>query len=222
MAIEIYLHPLSSYCQKVKTALYENDTPFVTKMLDGSEPAASEFAALWPVGRFPILTDGGRMVAEASIIIEYLDVHYAGRTRFIPSDPDVALEMRLMDRFFDNYINTPQQRLVDVTLGRDTTEETPLREKMELAYAVLDKRLDGRVWAAGGEFSLADCGAAPTLLYADWTHAIPKQFRNIWAYRDRLLARPSYAQALDEARPYRHMFLDYSHSMVPGGLLVTS
>ena len=206
MAIEIYLHPLSSYCQKVKTALYENDTPFVTKMLDGSEPVASEFAALWPVGRFPILTDGGRMLAEASIIIEYLDVHYPGRTRFIPSDPDVALEMRLMDRFFDNYINTPQQRLVDVTLGRDTTEEAPLREKIELAYAVLDKRLDGRVWAAGEDFSLADCGAAPTLLYADWTHSIPKQFRNIWAYRDRLLARPSYARALDEARPYRHMF----------------
>ena len=62
-----------------------------------------------------------------------------------------------------------------------------------------------REWAAGA-FSLADCAAAPALLYADWTHAIPAQYENLWAYRARLLARPSYARALDEARPFRHYF----------------
>jgi glutathione S-transferase len=206
MAIEIYLHPLSSYCQKVKTALYENDTPFVTNMLDGSEPVASAFSALWPIGQFPVLVENGRMVAEATIIIEFLDVHYPGQTRFIPADPDIALEVRMMDRFFDNYVHTPQQRIVDVALKRDTTQVEPLREKLERAYGMLNSRLEGRQWAAGEEFSLADCGAAPALLYADWTHAIPKNLTNLWGYRDRLLARPSYARALDEARPYRHMF----------------
>ena len=206
MSIEIYLHPLSSYCQKVKTALYENDTPFETRMLDGSEPVASAFAALWPIGKFPILVDGTRLVTEASIIIEYLDIHYPGRTRFIPEDRDAALEVRMMDRFFDNYINTPQQRIVAIAIGRDTTEEAPLRAQLDTAYGVLEGLLEGRTWAAGDTFSLADCGATSALLYADWTHSIPKQFRNIWAYRDRLLARPSYARALDEARPYRHMF----------------
>ncbi|MEF8764956.1 glutathione binding-like protein, partial [Stenotrophomonas sp. A3_2] len=77
---------------------------------------------------------------------------------------------------------------------------------LDTAYAWLDRWLDGREWVAAGVFSLADCAAAPALLYADWTHAIPKIYRNVWAYRDRLLARPSYARALDAARPYRHMF----------------
>lgn len=206
MTMQLYLHPLSSYCQKVTTAFYENDTPFETMMLDRSEPVASAFAALWPIGRFPILTDGERLITEATTIIEYLDVHYPGATRFIPDDRDAAIEVRQLDRFFDNYVNTPQARIVAIAIKRDQGDEALLRGQMETAYRWLDGWMDGREWAAAGQFSLADCAAAPALLYADWTHAIPKEFSNVWAYRDRLLARPSYARALDEARPYRHMF----------------
>ena len=63
-----------------------------------------------------------------------------------------------------------------------------------------------RTWAVGESFGLADCAAAPALLYADWTHAIPARFAAVHAYRHRLLGRASYARALDEARPYRHLF----------------
>ena len=206
MALQLYLHPLSSYCQKAKTAFYEKDIPFETRMLDGSEPVASEFAALWPIGRFPILMDGERMIFETTIIIEYLDAHYPGAIQLIPHDPYLAIEARMMDRFFDNYLQGPQQRIVDIVLGRDRAEEAPMRAKLDTAYGALDRLLEGRTWAAGEEFTLADCSAAPALLYADWTHAIPKTYANVWAYRDRVLARPSYARALDEARPYRYMF----------------
>lgn len=206
MTLKLYAHPLSSYCQKAAMALYENDTPFDLAMLDGSEPVAREFAALWPIGRFPVLTDGDRIVPEATIIIEYLDASYPGATRFVPDDRYAAVEVRQLDRFFDNYVNTPQQRVVAIALGRDGGDEAALRAQMETAYRWLDTRMEGREWAAAGTFSLADCAAAPALLYADWTHAIPKELSNVWRYRDRLLARPSYARALDAARPYRHMF----------------
>lgn len=43
------------------------------------------------------------------------------------------------------------------------------------------------------------------VVYADWTHPIDERFANVRAYRARPLARPSYAQALDEARPYRYL-----------------
>lgn len=204
--LKLYAHPLSSYCQKVLTALYENATPFAFEMLDGTEPVWSRFAQAWPIGKFPLLTDGDRVVPEASLIIEYLDVHHPGQTRLVPADADVALDMRLIDRFLDNYVNTPQQRLVAIALGRDTGDDADLRRQLETAYAWLDAWMTGRTWAAGTSFSLADCGAAPALLYADWTHPIPPAHTALWAYRDRLLARPSYARALDEARPYRHMF----------------
>ena len=208
MTLKLYAHPLSSYCQKAKTAFYEKGVAFEEVMLDGSEPVAGEFAALWPVGRFPALTDGDRLVFDATTIIEYLDVKYPDKP-LISNDPDVAVDVRMWDRFFDNYINYPQQRLVYRAIGREPDagdDGAKWKAQFDTAYAYLDRHMAGREWAAGDAFSLADCAAAPALLYADWTYAIPKRFANIWAYRDRLLARPSYARALDEARPYRHYF----------------
>jgi glutathione S-transferase len=66
--------------------------------------------------------------------------------------------------------------------------------------------LAGKAWAAGDDFTLADCAAAPALFYADWTHPIAESFPVLRAYRARLLARPSFARAVDEARPFRHYF----------------
>lgn len=208
MTLAMYLHPLSSYVQKAKTAFYEKDVPFEARMLDGSEPVASDFAALWPIGRFPVLVDDGRLIFEATSIIEYLDARFPATPRLVPEDALMAVEVRMWDRFFDNYVNYPQQRIVYTAIGRepDDGEDGARWKKMfDTSYAMLDQRMTDRTWIAG-DFSLADCAAAPSLLYADWTYPIPHHFAALHAYRQRLLARPSYARALDEARPYRHMF----------------
>jgi len=208
MTLSLYLHPLSSYVQKAKTAFYEKDIPFETKMLDGSDPVASEFAAFWPIGRFPVLDDDGSLIFEATSIIEYLDVRFPDTRRLVPDDRMAAVEVRMWDRFFDNYVSYPQQRIVYQAIGRepdDGDDGARWKAAFDTAYALLDKRMADRTWVAG-DFSLADCAAAPALLYADWTYPIPERFEALRAYRARLLARPSYARALDEARPYRHMF----------------
>jgi glutathione S-transferase len=79
-------------------------------------------------------------------------------------------------------------------------------QKLELAYAWLEVQLADRAWAAGADFTLADCAAAPALFYADWTHRISEAFPVLRAYRARLLARPSFARAVEEARPFRPLF----------------
>lgn len=208
MTVALYLHPLSSYVQKAKTAFYEKGIPFEGKMLDGNDPVASEFAAVWPVGRFPVLVDEGQLIFEATSIIDYLDARFPDTPRLVPDDPMAAVEVRMWDRFFDNYVNYPQQRIVYTAIGREPDDgQDCARWKAQLgtAYAMLDARMAGRIWVAG-DFSLADCAAAPALLYADWTHPIAEKFGALRAYRQRLLERPSYARALDEARPYRHLF----------------
>src|SRR4249919_2720021 len=104
MSLKLYFHPLSSFCWKVLIALYENGTPFEPHIVDLSNPiAAAEFKQIWPIGKFPVLRDdvGDRTVPESSIIIEYLDQHYPGETRFLPADPDLARQTRMRDRFFD-------------------------------------------------------------------------------------------------------------------------
>ena len=209
MTIELFAHPFSSYCQKAITAFYENDTRFEFRLLEPGSPASDEFAALWPIGKFPLLREGERVVPEATMIIEYLDVHHPGRVRFIPEDRDAAIEVRTMDRFFDNYVATPQQKLVFDLIRpeaeRDVRGVREAREMLDRAYAWLDQRMAGREWAAG-EFSLADCSAGPQLFYADWSHPMNGRFPNVAAYRERLMARPAFKRAIDEARPYRGYF----------------
>lgn len=204
----LYSHPFSSYCQKALVAFYEKGLSFEHRLLE-NEGAMAELQALWPFGQFPVLKDGGRRFAETSIIIERLD-QISPATPMIPADPDLALEVRFMDRVFDNHVQLHQQRIIYNALRpeeqRDPLVDQDARAKLEVTYAWLDGVMADRTWAAGEVFSLADCGAAPGLLYAHWTHAIPKDHAYLWAYRRRLLVRPSYARALDEARPYRGYF----------------
>lgn len=207
----LFAHPFSSYCQKVLVALYENATPFTLRLLDHQDAATmAEFAAHWPLRRMPVLVDAGRPVAEATVIIEHLQIHHPGPVRLLPADPAAALEVRFLDRFFDNYIQTPQQKCVFDALRpaaeRDARGVADARALLETSYEWLDRHMAGRTWAAGEAFSLADCSAAPALFYADWTHEIPARHANLRAYRARLNARPSFARAIDEARPYRPFF----------------
>jgi glutathione S-transferase len=149
-------------------------------------------------------------VVESSIIIEYLGLRHPGPVRLIPADARVALDVRAMDRFFDNYVSTPMQKIVGDRIrpaeARDPRGVAEARGTLDTAYRWLDDAMKGREWAAGDGFSLADCSAAPALFYADWAHPIQSAFSNVHAYRRRLLARPSFARAVDEARPYRPNF----------------
>jgi glutathione S-transferase len=209
MPLKLYAHPFSSYCQKVLIALYENATPFEFRLLADAQ-SMEELTALWPLKRFPVLVDEDRTVVEASIIIEHLQLHHPGPVRLLPENPREALEVRTLDRFFDNYVSTPQQQVVFNQLrpeaDRDSYGVAQARALLETAYGWLDGVMAKREWAVGTEFSLADCAAAPALSYADWTHGIDARFANVRAYRQRLLARPSFARAVDEARPYRPFF----------------
>jgi glutathione S-transferase len=209
--MKLYAHPFSSYCQKVLIALYENGIPFELRLLGPEDPqAAAEHEALWPFKRMPVLVDGGRTVAESSIIIEHLGLRHPGPVRLIPDDPKGALDVRAMDRIFDHYVSTPMQGIVFDSIrapeSRDPRGVADARDLLDTAYRWLEGAIAGREWAAGGAFSLADCAAAPALFYADWVHPIGDDFPNLRGYRRRLLARPSFARAVDEARPYRKLF----------------
>lgn len=211
MQLILYAHPFSSYCQKVLIALYENATPFTYRVLGPEDPeAGTEWAALWPLKRMPVLVDDRRSILESTTIIEYLALRYPGENKLLPESPDAELEARMMDRIFDNYIMTPMQKIVLDHLrpegDRDPYGVRQAREMLGTAYDWLDKRLEGQDWATGAAFTLADCAAAPSLFYADWVHEIGVTHPRLSAYRARLLARPSIARAVDEARPFRKFF----------------
>lgn len=207
----LYYHPLSSYCWKTLIALYENDTPFEGRMME--EPGVAEdWLALWPIGRFPVLRDEARdqTLGEASIIIEYLGQHRPGPFRPIPDTPETALETRLMDRLFDNYVMGPMQAIVADRLRaeevRDPVGVGNARQMLGKAYGLLEERMAGRTWTAGAQFTLADCAAGPALFYADKVEPMRGGFPGLAAYLDRLEARPSFARVLAEKEPWWQNF----------------
>jgi glutathione S-transferase len=213
MSLKLYSHPLSSFCQKALIALYENDTPFAPQMVDlMSEEGRSEYLKLWPIGKMPVLRDEARnrTVAETSIIIEYLQRFYPGRTIFVPDDAEQGLQVRLRDRFFDLYVNDPMQKIVGDKLRaagqNDPTGVGQAKSLLDVSYGLLDKELASKTWACGDAFSLADCAAAPALFYAEKVLPFRDRHGNLAAYFDRLLQRPSYARALREAEPYMKLF----------------
>jgi glutathione S-transferase len=211
MGLALYSHPFASYCQKVLIPLYESGAPFTYKTLSPEEPEnGAALARLWPLRNFPVLVDGERTIIESSVIIEYLDQHHPGPAPMIPREPEAALEVRFLDRFFDNYVMTPMQRIVADFIrppeARDAMTVADAKALLDKAYSWLDAHMAARHWCAGERFSMADCAAAPSLFYADWVHPIADRLSHARAYRARLLAQPSVARTVDEARPYRHFF----------------
>ena len=211
MSLALYGHPFSSYTQKALVALYENGTPFEFRCIGPETPQhVTEWMQRWPLLKFPMLLDGERQITETSIIIEYLQLKHPGPVRLIPADPMAALEVRFLDRFFDLHVMDAMQIAVDSKLGRTPVKSEEglaiATQRLQRAYAWLEGQLAGKTWAAGADFTMADCAAAPFLFYADWVYQIPNTYPQLRAYRARLLARPSFARAVEEARPYRSLF----------------
>jgi len=212
MSLTLHFHPLSSFCWKALIALYENDTPFAANKVDLGNPAEREaLLKLSPIGRFPVLEDTGRhqVAPESSIIIEYLDRHYPGRTRFIPVDPQAALQTRLRDRFLDLYLHLQMQKVIGDRLrpasAKDPHGVEQARAQIRKSYDIFESQLTGSDWAMGPEFGLVDCAAAPPLFYCSQVERFGER-KKLTAYFERLKARPSFARVLKEAEPYFAMF----------------
>lgn len=211
MSLVLYGHPFSSYTQKVLIALYENNVAFEFRCLGPETPQhLAEWQRRWPLQKFPLLVENDRNIVEASIIIEYLQLTHPGAVRLLPADAMAALEVRFLDRYFDLHVMDPVQFAVSSALSRIPISKDEgvglASERLERAYGWLEKHLSGKMWAAGAAFTLADCAAAPSLFYADWTHEISDAYPVLRAYRTRLLARPSFARAVEEARSFRSLF----------------
>jgi glutathione S-transferase len=213
MSLTLYYHPLSSFCWKTLIALYENDTPFKPHLVDLMDPAANAaFKAIWPIGKFPVLRDDARdrTIPETSVIIEYLQQHYPGRTRLIPADPELALQTRACDRLFDLYMNTPIGKIVTDRFRaagkNDAQGVAEARAQLGTALGLVEKDMTDRNWAAGDAFTMADCAAAPSLFYADKVMPFRDTHRNAARYFDRLMQRPSVVRVVSEAQPYFAMF----------------
>ncbi len=211
MSLTLYFHPLSSFCWKALIALYDAGVPFEPKVVDLGDPAErAAFQAVWPLAKFPVMRDDarGRTTPESTIIIDYLAQYYPPAAQLIPADPDLARQVRLLDRLIDNYIHLPLQQIVNERL-RPAGQHDPFgadqaRSALRQGYDLVAPMIAGP-WAMGETFTLADCAALPALHYADYAVSLAG-WPELAAYLERLKARPSVARVLQEAQPFFKYF----------------
>ena len=207
--LALYGHPFSSYTWKALIALYAEDIPFEFRMV-GPDHAhhAAVVQRAGPLGKFPVLEDGAKLVFETTAIIEHLSLHHAAPGRLIPADPAAAAEVRLLDRVFDNYVMGVMQQVVNEYLrdgaNPDQARVAEARAQLDRVYAWLDARLAD--YPAGETITLVECAAAPALFYADWAHPIGDEHQRLKGWRAHLLALPPVRRCVDDARPYRAYF----------------
>ncbi|WEK04681.1 MAG: glutathione S-transferase family protein [Candidatus Devosia phytovorans] len=211
--LTLYIHPLASFCHKVLIALYENETPFEAVTVNFADPgSAAAHIERWPVGKIPVLhdSDGDRIIAETSIIIEYLQLNHPGPLPMLPADAASQLQVRLWDRFFDLYVSQPMQKIVTDRIrpadAHDPFGVNEARGMLEQAYGMIENQMRGRACAASDCFSMADCAAFPALFFATIVHPFSPEHGAISEYLARLLERPSIRRVLREAQPYFGMF----------------
>lgn len=210
MSLVLHYHPLASYCWKALIALYELDVPFEKNIVDlMDEKQRTAFYALWPIGKFPVIRDAerGLTVGEASIIVEHIDE----RNVLVPSDRDKARECRLRDRFFDNYVHTPMQKIVADKFrpegAHDPHGVEEAKSRLRASYAIADEWMKtSKPWAIGDTFTMADCAACPALFYGRKLVPFGDGQRHLAEYYARLEERASFARVVEEAKPYFAMF----------------
>jgi glutathione S-transferase len=207
--LKLYYHPFASFCQKALIALYEKGLEFEPIFIDLGDPEhRARLESVWPMMKFPVLLDeaAGRIIPESSLVIEYLDGIAPDRARMIPVDPTSALQARLWDRFFDGFIAVNITKIVtDRFRAQDRRDPEGVAEaeaKIRQALGLFEREVAGREWAIGSQFSLADSAAAPALFYAGVIVPL-ERYPHVKGYLERLLARPSFARVVEEARPFR-------------------
>ncbi|HVY90674.1 MAG TPA: glutathione S-transferase family protein [Hyphomonadaceae bacterium] len=213
MTLRLHLHPLSSYCWKTLIAFYEAGVPFESQIVDLSDAKQrEEFYKLTPLGKFPVLVDeaSGKGFPESSIIIEYLATNYPSAAKLIPADKELALRVRLSDRFYDNYVHNYMQDIVADRI-RPADKKDPYgveqtRAKLDASLSLVDRDMAEGGWATGLTFTMGDCAAAPALYYANRVMPFGERHAGAARYLERLVARPSVQRVIKEAEPYFHMF----------------
>lgn len=205
MPLTLYYHPLSSHCWKLLIALDELGAAFEPRIVnlgDATERAA--YAALWPTAKIPLLMDGERAVPETAIQMEYLNHHHGGD--LLPADFEAQLQARLWDRLFDWHVMDPMQRYIAQLLRpegeRDAKAQADAVNQLGMAYDLIESRMGNHAWAAGDGFTMADCTAAPSLFYASTIRPFSTEHARLKGYFERLLARPSVAKAIEQAKPF--------------------
>ena len=185
--------------------------------------APPELKAIHPLGKSPVITDGGITVAESGAILEYLAETYGDQAGGIGGTlmPRPGTPEHRQCRFWMHYaegslMNWLVMKLVFKTIPTQPmpffvkpvaraisgkVQDRLIDPNLTTALEFMDKHLASHAWFAGDQISLADFqmsfAVEAVLSRAENASAYP----HLKAYRDKMVARPAYQRAVEKGGP---------------------
>jgi glutathione S-transferase len=200
-------HLNNSRSQRILWLLEEIGTPYGIVKYQRMAPvplAPPELKQVHPLGKSPVITDGGKTIAESGAIVEYLIDRY-GKGRFKPAigGDDYWKYVEWMHYAEGSAMPPLVMALILGFLGDAGAPLQPhLDSQIEAQLAYIEQGLGGRDFFVGDDLTGADI---QLLFVLEAAGARLDAHRSLVAYRDRMQARPAYRRALEKGGPYQLM-----------------
>jgi len=180
--------------------------------------APPELTRVHPLGKSPVITDGDVTVAETGAIVEYLlERHGNGRLRPAAGTPEAlryrywlhfaegsAMPPLLLTLIFDRIANGPMPFFIrPVARGIATrVMDLMVRPNLKRQLDFMEAELGRSDWFAGSELTGADIMMSFPLEAAAQRAGLDASRPKLWAFLQRIHARPAYQKALARGGPY--------------------
>jgi glutathione S-transferase len=200
-------HLNNSRSQRILWLLEELGTPYEIVKYQRMEPiplAPPELREVHPLGKSPVITDGGKTIAESGAIVEYLiDTYGKGRMKPKAGTDDYWRYVEWMHYAEGSAMLPLLLALYAGMLGDGAALLRP-RIDSEIAsnLSYMEAGLDGRQFFVGNDLTGADIQLL-FVLQAAGSRLEP--YPALVAYRDRMHARPAYKRGIDKGGPYQLM-----------------
>ena len=183
--------------------------------------APASLRAVHPLGKSPVISDGGVTVAESGAIMEYLiERHGQGRLIPLPGTPErlrytywlhyaegSAMLPLLLSLIFGRLPRAPMPFFMRpiVRAISAKTRKTFIDPQLELHRNFMESELGKSMWFAGEEFTAADIQMSFPVEAAAARGGLDPSRPKLWAYLQRIHARPAYKRALQKGGPFELM-----------------
>jgi len=200
-------HLNNSRSQRILWLLEELGTPYEIVKYQRMEPiplAPPELKEVHPLGKSPVITDGGKTIAESGAIVEYLiDTYGKGRMKPKPGTDDYWRYVEWM-HYAEGSAMLPLLMALYAGLLGDGAALLRPRIDSEIAnnLSYMEAGLDGRQFFVGNDLTGADI---QLLFVLEAAGSRLEPYPALVAYRDRMHARPAYKRGIDKGGPYQLM-----------------
>ena len=185
--------------------------------------APPELKAIHPLGKSPVITDGGITVAESGAILEYLAETYGVQAGGIGGTlmPRPGTPEHRQCRFWMHYAEGSLMNWLVMKLVFKTIPTQPMPffvrpvaraisgkvqgrlidPNLTTALDFMDKHLASHAWFAGDQISLADFQMSFAVEAVLSRAENASAYQHLKAYRDKMAARPAYQRAVEKGGP---------------------